>query len=109
MEIEEIKDILSRTSIFNGLDEVQRTLIAHICHFKQYNFGVDIIKEGDAGDGLYIIVQGKVSVFLPEKTRLREDERFSDVKLNTLIAGNCFGEYSLLDGHYVSATVEALE
>ncbi|NYT46865.1 MAG: cyclic nucleotide-binding domain-containing protein [Candidatus Methanofishera endochildressiae] len=26
-----------------------------------------------------------------------------------MVAGNCFGEYSLLDGHYVSATVETLE
>jgi CRP-like cAMP-binding protein len=36
-------------------------------------------------------------------------EHLSEVKLNTLVAGNCFGEYSLLDGHYVSATVETLE
>lgn len=109
MEIEEINEVLSRTAIFNGLDSVQKTILAHTCHLKKYAFGEKIIQEGEPGNGLYIIVAGKLKVFLPEISEQREEERLSQVKLNTLGAGNCFGEYSLLDGHNVSATIEALE
>ncbi|MEO1884288.1 MAG: hypothetical protein ABGX71_12100 [Methyloprofundus sp.] len=38
MEIEEIKDALFRILIFNGLDDVQRTLLVHTCHFKRPEF-----------------------------------------------------------------------
>lgn len=48
MEVEAIKDVLSRTLIFHGLGDVQRALLAHVCNFKQYNAGVEIIKEGGA-------------------------------------------------------------
>lgn len=108
MELYEIRDILSQASIFTGLDNAQKTLLADNCHLKQYNAGVEVIKEGSSGDGLYIIVEGKLNVFLPETSSLGED-RFSKVKLNTLVAGDCFGEYSLIDKNHVSATIEVIE
>lgn len=109
MEIEETSEVLSRTAIFNGLDNVQKTILAQTCHLKNYFFGEKVIQEGEKGNGLYIIVSGKLRVFLPEISELREEERLSQVKLNTLVAGNSFGDYSLLDGYSVSATIEALE
>lgn len=109
MNIEEVKKVLSRTAIFNSLDSKQQTQLAQACHLHKYAIDEEVIKEGDSGDGLYIIIEGKLSVFLPQKSRLKKEERLSKVILNTLESGNCFGEYSLLDGHYVSATIMALE
>jgi len=108
MELKEIKEVLSQASIFNGLDDAQKTQLANICHLKKYDIGEEILKEGDSGDGFYIIVEGKLTVLLP-KTSSQGKERFTKVKLNTLVAGNCFGEYSLIDKHVVSATIEAVD
>jgi CRP-like cAMP-binding protein len=108
MEQKEIKELISQTSIFNGLDDTQKTQLANICHIKRYRAGQEIIKEGDPGDGFYVIVEGQLTVLLPKNSKLGK-ERFSQVKLNTLVAGNCFGEYSLIDQHAVSATIEAHE
>jgi|GEM_PF-1220660 len=71
MEIEEIKDALFRILIFNGLDDVQRTLLAHTCHFKRLNS-----RQGEC--------------FLPAVTKLRDGERLSEVKLK------CSGYRTLL-------------
>lgn len=108
MENEELKDILAKASIFKGLSTTQTMLLANACHLKEYNIGEEIIREGATGDGLYIVVEGKLNVFLPKKSNHGE-ERFTKVKLNTLTAGNCFGEYSLIDDYHVSATIEVLE
>jgi CRP/FNR family cyclic AMP-dependent transcriptional regulator len=60
-----------------------------------------IINEGDETDSLYILLSGRVKVFVSE-----EDGR--EVVLNTIREGNYFGEL-VLDGGPRSASVMALE
>ncbi len=59
--------------------------------------GETIIKEGETGESLYIIVDGKVEVV--------DDNRV----LNQLGARAVFGELSLLDSSPRTATIRALE
>ena len=60
-----------------------------------------IVNEGESGDGLYILIQGRVRVF-------SADTSGKEITLGTILAGDFFGEMSL-DGGARSATVEALE
>ena len=60
-----------------------------------------IVNEGEIGDALYILIQGRVRVF-------SADTSGKEVTLGTILAGDFFGEMSL-DGGERSATVEALE
>ena len=64
--------------------------------------GEIIFHRGDAPDGLYVLLDGKVRVYLI-------DEQGHDIELATLSTGNLFGEMALLDGEPRSATVAALE
>jgi CRP/FNR family transcriptional regulator, cyclic AMP receptor protein len=60
-----------------------------------------IVNEGETGDALYILMQGRVRVF-------SADTSGKEITLGTILAGDYFGEMSL-DGGTRSATVEALE
>lgn len=69
----------------------------------QHSFrkGAIIVNEGEMGDALYILIQGRVRVF-------SADTSGKEITIGTILAGDFFGEMSL-DGGTRSATVEALE
>ena len=69
----------------------------------QHSFrkGAIIVNEGEIGDALYILIQGRVRVF-------SADTSGKEITLGTILAGDFFGEMSL-DGGARSATVKALE
>jgi CRP/FNR family transcriptional regulator, cyclic AMP receptor protein len=69
----------------------------------QHSFrkGAIIVNEGEIGDALYILIQGRVRVF-------SADTSGKEITLGTISSGDFFGEMSL-DGGARSATVEALE
>src|SRR2546428_371077 len=58
--------------------------------------GQVILTEGTPGDGMYVVLEGEVEIFLPQRsgTGLRRPSR---VGLNRLGPGRCFGEYGALD------------
>jgi len=60
-----------------------------------------IVSEGDETDSLYVVLSGRVKVFL-------SDEQGKEVQLNQLSPGEYFGEVTL-DGGPRSASVMALE
>jgi len=67
---------------------------------KIYKEGENIVRQGEAGDCMYVIQAGKVEVVLE-----RPD---SNVRLAVLESGDIFGEMSLFSRAVRSATVRAL-
>lgn len=59
--------------------------------------GEKIVREGDSGDEMYIILQGKVSI------------EVGDIIVGEMGSGDFFGEMSLIDNAPRSATVTAQE
>ena len=59
--------------------------------------GEKIIREGDAGDEMYIILQGKVVI------------EVGSIVVGELGSGDFFGEMSLIDGSPRSATITAAD
>jgi len=66
-----------------------------------------IVREGTVGDGLYVILEGEVEVFLPERAA-GGGHRASRIRLNRLGPGRCLGEYSVIDDQPSSASVSAV-
>ena len=66
-----------------------------------------ILSEGTPGDGLYIVLEGEVEVFLPERAASGA-HRPTRVHLNRLGPGRCLGEYGVIDDQPSSASVAAL-
>ena len=67
---------------------------------RQYGGGETIVREGESGDCLYVIQDGKVEVF--------QERDGAEVQLAVLKESDFFGEGSLFDREKRSATVRAL-
>lgn len=101
------RELLSSSEIFKGFKKTELQSILKKCRMKKYNAYDNIINEGDSGTGLYIVLSGKVEVYLPKESKFAE-VRPTEVKIDKFESGACFGEYSLIDDRKVSASVRAL-
>jgi CRP-like cAMP-binding protein len=97
-EITATANLLSNFSMFQALDERSIKRIVSSLKLKKFPKGVPIIRKGDPGVKLFIIVSGKVEV-------LGED----GVSITFLEKGEVFGEMSLLSGDPVGATIKVVE
>lgn len=66
-----------------------------------------ILREGTVGDGLYVVLEGEIEVFLPERTASGA-HRPTRILLNRLGPGRCLGEYGVIDDRPTSASAAAL-
>ena len=94
--------LIRQVPIFSELDAADLEELASIVEERIINASKDLFREGDVGDAVYLIVKGKVRVFVgggesPETT------------LNELGAGSCIGEMAVLDREPRSASVQAME
>ena len=92
---------LQQVDLFEELPEPELLELARRAESSWYGPGEDVIREGDAGDTLYVVKEGEVSVLVGSGTgREREVVRLGP--------GQFFGEMSLMTGAERSATVRAL-
>ncbi len=92
---------LSRSFIFNALDEQSKQELASYSYIKRFSAGDVIFNAGDPGQSMMAIAEGSVRVGM-----LTPSAR--DVTLAELNAGDVFGEIAMLDGGERSANVKAL-
>src|SRR6185503_3328454 len=74
--------------------------LEHTAQVKAYRAGRNVFQEGDPGDGLYLILEGKVQI----TCLLGQDQR---IVLSRLKDGDFFGEMAVLDSQPRSATATA--
>ncbi len=89
---------LSEFPIFQSLDDHVSREFASSLRFDEFSVGEIIIKKGDPGRNLYIIITGRVEALGDDEMRIAEMGR-----------GEVFGEMSLLSGNTVGATIKAVE
>jgi len=93
---------LAKVGLFANLEPKYIRGIAQICTERTFNEGEVLMRQGDDGIGLYIILSGKVKV---EKA----DQQGKQVELAGNGPGDIMGEFSVLDGAKRTATVTAVE
>jgi len=88
--MEQAEDVLSRAPLFEALDEdATKALRAGVVEV-QLGRGEHLFEEGDAGDRLYVVLDGKIKL-----TRAAADGR--ENLTSVLGPGEMFGELSLFD------------
>ena len=88
---------LGRAQIFAALTDAQRTQLAGMARPALYGAGDVIVREGDAGSSMFVVVRGEAVVTLAA----------SKEPIARLRGGDFFGEMSLLTGDPRTATVAA--
>ncbi len=94
--------MVSPTELFPELSPEDLQIITSHGVTRNYPKNVVLITEGDRSDSLYVILSGKVKVFL-------SDEHGKEVQLNIQGPGEYFGELALIDQAPRSASVMTLE
>ena len=93
-----LKEILGEVELFDGLSDDDLEQVAAICKERLIPRGDLLVREGDAGDELFIITDGFVEVLLETPHRVV-------VNLGT---GQITGEMALVDGGPRSASLRAI-
>ena len=94
----EARGILNATSFFNVvLDAEALDRLAAAATLREFARGAVLMRQGDGGDSMFVVVDGKAAVSV--------HERGGDQKVAVLEPGDIVGEISLLTGARRSATV----
>ncbi len=93
-------EVLQKSPLFEMLSQSELELLAELSRPRRYAAGDVIFEEGDLGDSLFVLMNGEVEV-------LHKDSRGEPKVLATLQPPEFFGEMSLIDKEFRSATVRA--
>jgi CRP/FNR family transcriptional regulator, cyclic AMP receptor protein len=96
-----VNDVLRQAPMFASLDDAEATALRSTMHAVRLRRGEVLFREGDAGDELYVVIDGKVKM-----GRTSSDGR--ENLLSVLGPGQMFGELSLFDPGPRSSTVTAV-
>ena len=97
-----VAEVLSGVWLFSGIDKEHLEALAAFTFTRDYKPGATIVEQGRTGNGLYVVMSGRVEVVEGLYT---ENPR----RLATLGEGEFFGEMALLEEKPRSATVRALQ
>ena len=95
-------DMLKNVALFAALDEKALQAIAQHAVNRTYPKNSVVINEGDNSDSLYIILSGKVKVYL-------SDENGKEIIIGIQQPGDYFGELALIDEEPRAASIMTLE
>ena len=86
-----LTETLSKTALFNGLEQADIAIVVSQTVIRQFPKNTVIVSQGDDTDSLYVIVKGKVDVFL-------HNDKGKEIIINTLGVCESFGELAPLGG-----------
>jgi small-conductance mechanosensitive channel/CRP-like cAMP-binding protein len=90
---------LGAIDLFSALDDVERARLADACQEHLYGARERIVRQGDEGRSMFVVLSGRVRVSLEP----------SGQEVAVTSAGGIFGEMSMLTGDPRTATVTAIE
>jgi small-conductance mechanosensitive channel len=94
-----LKDILKNVCYFKTCNDFHLRQLIELGYRKQFQASQVIFREGETGEGLYIILVGSVEAYLEKVDR----------QIDVLKTHNFFGEFSLMLGVPQPASIRSLE
>lgn len=99
--VDATSECLSRIPIFAPLSGEELETLAHASNDRIFAPGEAIVRKGQEGNSMFVIIRGAVKVQIPENGVVKT--------INNLRTNDYFGEMSLLTGEPRTATVVAVE
>lgn len=97
----DIEAIVASSHLFKSLDAAARSELLASAFVMQYEPGELVVREGDPGDAMYLVLAGTVRVHM-------HAVHGNELQLAELGRGACVGEVALITGSPRTATVEAI-
>jgi len=98
----QIHGMISYSPLFENFNLAEIRLLSHFMQVYRAEPGVEIIREGEAGDFMMLLIEGRIEVF--------KQDRWNAPRLIALIdPGKTLGEMSMIDGEPRFATCVAAE
>jgi CRP-like cAMP-binding protein len=98
----QIHALIPKCTLLENFSPAEVRLLAHFMEIYRAETGMEIIREGEGGDFMMMIVEGKVDV--------NKRDRWNTPQLIAQVdAGRILGEMSMIDGEARFATCVALE
>jgi CRP/FNR family transcriptional regulator, cyclic AMP receptor protein len=101
--MKDIEAALRGVEIFARLNRRQLARLAKLATRREFPAGAPILRAGDSGVALYVVVSGRVRI------TLRSGETGMEWLLREMGPGEAFGEIALIDGGPRAADVTAAE
>ena len=102
--VEERLDRLAHLPLFRDMTPAELAPLAAACKVVSYLAGEAIVRQGEPGDSVYVILEGRVEVL----AHIERNGVQTESVVSWLVAGDALGELSLLDGRPRSATCIAM-
>ncbi|MEP6821506.1 MAG: mechanosensitive ion channel family protein [Chthoniobacterales bacterium] len=96
---EKAREMLRQQPLFSCLNNQQLEDLVSNGDANHFGRGEAVIEEGTSGDSMFLLVEGTAQVSVARNG--------SQIQVNVLRRGDCFGEMSLLTGEKRTATVRA--
>lgn len=90
--------LLRKISIFSDLTVSELGAIATVAEEVEYPEGKTVIREGEPGENVFLIISGEVTVY-------KQGETKKEIMLDTMTKGDYFGEMALFEKRERSATI----
>jgi CRP/FNR family cyclic AMP-dependent transcriptional regulator len=84
-----LTEILTKTSLFEGMSEEDVDSVAVRTVIRNFPKNMTVLSQGDDTDSFYLIIEGKVDVFL-------QNDKGKEIIINSLVSGDSFGELAPL-------------
>ncbi|MEJ2723807.1 MAG: peptidase domain-containing ABC transporter [Deltaproteobacteria bacterium] len=92
-------EFLSKVEALSPFNEHELEALAQIAETRHFEFGAQILKAGDIGEGLYVVGKGRV--------RLLAEERGKEHSVGVRKTGGTFAEGSVLEAQPIEYSVRA--
>jgi len=98
----QIHGMISYSPLFENFNLAEIRLLSHFMQVYRAEPGIEIIREGEPGDFMMLVIEGRIEVF--------KQDRWNAPRLIALIEpGKTLGEMSMIDGEPRFATCVAAE
>src|SRR5262245_7534733 len=94
---QKIHDLIPKCSLLENFSPAEVRMLAHFMDVYRAQPGIEMIREGDGGDFMLMVLEGRIEV-------LKRDKWNTPQVLATVQAGRTLGEMSMIDGEARFAT-----
>ena len=92
---DDIRSALKSNILFKDLTESELRFVESIVHVRRYHAGESVFRQGEMGVGMYLIVKGRVEIFISDHSSPLEEAR--EIFITQLHDGDFFGEITLVE------------